>query len=146
MTLKSSQHISMSAKSAASRWQFLFMAIIFTVMAAALTSCDEDDFGDPYESYLYGQWDLIAINGAPVPQYMESEFYFDPSGYGTMGQYDSYGLWATYDITWEVSGNYLYVSPRGWNELWTYTWTVQGDYLYLYDTSTGNTLTYVLYY
>lgn len=130
----------------AKRCQYLLMAVMCAVMAGALTSCDDDDYADPYESYLYGNWELIAINGGAVPPNMDSDFSFSPSGYGTMSQYDSYGLWATYDISWEVTGNYLYVSPMGWSDLWTYTWTVQGDYLYLYDTSTGNTLTYAYYY
>lgn len=130
----------------AKRWQSLLMVVICAVMAGALTSCEEDDYPDPYESYVYGNWELIAINGGPVPQYMDSYFTFSPSGYGTMSQYDQYGMWATYDITWEMVGNYLYVKPIGWVDLWTYTWSAQDDYLYLYDTSTGNTLTYVYYY
>lgn len=122
------------------------LLLLLLPLLSALSSCSDTD---PYfESPLCGNWQLELVNGYAVPELDVSEFQFYSDGTGTFGQYNQNGGWSTYPITWYTDfvgvTNYLYIDTWG-GGTWIYQFKVYYDSLVLYDTLTGNTLTYTPY-
>lgn len=128
--------------------------VTLVVMATMLQSCADDE---PY--YSYGSvltsydWELVEVNGRPIPEIDVCEFRFFDYGDGTYGRYDEYARWYEIPIRWEVSSayggaDYLYVYPSGTMQRWEYLMRVYGGYpatLELNDLATGDRLIFEAY-
>lgn len=120
---------------------------IIAVLLLALTavSCASDEY---YYSPLEGRWELVAVNGIPVMEEDVSEFVFYSNQSGTFGQYDAYGRWNTYPITWDLSygaGGSDILNIYMPNDTWNYRMALTSTTLTLLDLMTGNTLLYSAY-
>lgn len=126
--------------------QSYFVLLAVSLIAAlSLSSC-----GDEYyeTSYLEGRWELVSVNGYPVPEAAVSEFVFYANGTGSYGEYvnQMIGNWSTYPISWEWEqmpggAEYLYVYPYGGGQ-WRYLLRLYPTQMELTDLDTGQVLLY----
>lgn len=118
---------------------------IIALISSTLSSCGDSDY---YYSPLEGTWGLESVNGIPVNTLDYSEFTFYSDGTGVYGQYNRYGNWSTYPITWDLGGtsgggDVLYIDVPYFGERWVYLIKLFPTRLQMTDMDTGDVLVYV---
>lgn len=129
----------------------LFVAV--TAMSISLTSCDEDYYGRPGNTYdpdLIGTWELYQADGRPVVGYQVNWLEFYRNGTGTYYYYSNgyqYSMGLNYGVQWYSGTSQLYINySDGSSTSMDYWFNSNATYLYTQWYEYGVRHTYVYRY
>lgn len=132
---------------------YALLALLIMAVCVGFTSCDDDIYGPPGQSYdpdLLGTWELYSADGVPVYGYQVNWLEFNRNGTGTYYYYHNgreYSMGLYWGVDWYGGEQELYIDYNDGSSASMYYWfNSNATFLYTEWYERGYRHTYIYRY